>query len=708
MDKTEKGYTVGIDLGTTNSLVAKINESGQPEVLPTREMEYFLPSAVGLLPGYRYDPAHVLVGRQAANNARRNPKDTIRSIKRLMGLQLTDPKVDIVREHVKYEIVGDPARGGCLAVRLGGALLTPEEVSALILARLKEDAERVLGGPVIYAVVTVPAYFTEPQRVATERAAALAGLCLKSLLDEPTAAALAECEGDPAGAPRRLVVFDFGGGTLDVTYIHREDSSYHVLGYAGDNFLGGDDIDRAIASRIEEWIRSRGGIVTSDDAALQFLLKESAEQAKRSLSAGVPSVPVVIPHACRDSAGNTIDVDMDISQQDFARLLEPILRRIRVTMEKFIREQSIRPEYIDRVVMVGGSSAVPAVQALLKELFEPDGKPRVRLSRSPMEAVAKGAAIFAAAVRGLRCRKGHENPIDAQECGVCGQPLQLATTITDPNKPELFLTLPRSLGIRYREGENIDCYQVILPRGTLYPTAEPATQTFKLPAIDKFRLEVYEGEEPQATRNTLVTVIVVDQVPSDVKVGDPLAIHFSYDRNRKLLVSVSYPGSKDKRKPSWVVRPAQGPETVGRDDPIRSLVETLRHARAFMDEYQKFLTAGMRRSLSDMVSEAHTAVTTGDHEEAARLNQAILQMMFNGCGNASILFIAEHTVIGSDPEFGPEIKDTAQRLRVAIEGKTGEHEQLANALQTLLMSVVRKKRPTADVDVLPVEIIPYR
>jgi len=318
----KKACSVGIDLGTTNSLIAVVGADGSPQVLPNREQMMFTPSAVAARPSApgKEGPKY-LVGLLALNNARRDPRNTVRSIKRFMGLSYVDLRVQVSREHVSYKVREDTSEPGRLLVDLGGALLTPEEVCAEILRKLRTDAEaRLPSGRVDYAVITCPAYFSEPQRAATRRAGQLAGLRVKALLDEPTAAALSESRGR-TDARARLLVFDFGGGTLDFSLIQRSGNTFNVVSYGGDNFLGGDDIDRAIASHIRGHILDAGGEIGEENLRLEFELLSKAEEVKKALCGGADFYAAIIPGACRTRDGEWLDVDLEIAPEYFLRLI---------------------------------------------------------------------------------------------------------------------------------------------------------------------------------------------------------------------------------------------------------------------------------------------------------------------------------------------------------------------------------------------------
>jgi molecular chaperone DnaK len=690
------GQCIGIDLGTTNSLAAVVAASGGVDVLPNRDQDTITPSVVSLPPkGGKAEAGKYLVGKQAANNARRDPRNTIRSIKRFMGLEFSNPKVGVARQHVSYEVAEDTARAGALVVRLGTNLLTPEEVSAEILRRVHKDAEARLSGLVTHAVITVPAYFTEPQRKATRRAGVLAGLNVKAILDEPTAAALAE-RSHTSVERGRLLVFDFGGGTLDISLVQVVDKNLNVMSYTGDNFLGGDDIDRGLAHVIKEWVRDQGGEIRDDDYRLEVLLKEEAEKAKKTLAGGAETFGVVLPAACRKKDGSMLDIEMDLTQDHLARVLAPLEDRVRKLLERFLEKESLQSEHLTEVLMVGGSSAVPAFQALLRDLFEKDGSKRVRLARSPMEAVAKGAAIYGQMIKGIKCVKcGQENDLEAAACGKCKDSLEgAAFAFSKAEGGTVSQRLPRSLGVGYVQGDDPDCYQAILKKGALYPTQKPAVEPFQLPAGERFAVHIYEGDEQKASQNQLISVLRVE-APPDVREGDPVHVGFSYDRDRTLFINLSFPSSKSNHQPRWRLdKPSKGDP----DEPLQALMEVLPRVRSFLADYRDFIEPGLRVKLQDDMGQAETVIMTGDRKEAVRLRNVMFAALFHGCGVASTLFIAERTVFQDDARYGPLIRELAAKLRQQSQTKDSGREATRKALEELIHKALSERASAPEGD----------
>lgn len=707
IDLPNEGFSVGIDLGTTNSLAARVVGKGAVEIVPNREGEALTPSVVSLPPKVaKAEPGKYLVGKQAVNNARRDPRNTIRSIKRFMGLAFSDPKVQVAKTHVTYEVLEDPGREGALVVRMGESLMTPEEVSAQVLHRIKRDCESRLGGPVTHAVITVPAYFLEPQRKATRQAGIVAGLNVKAILDEPTAAAISEFE--PESVDRaRILVFDFGGGTLDFSLVQLSGGNLNVLSYGGDNFLGGDDIDRGVAELIREWIIRNDGVIKSDDYRLEILLKENAETAKKTLSSGADFALVVIPAACRKKDNSILDVEIEITQEEFGGVLAPLENRVRDLLRKYFEIESLRPEDFTHVLMVGGSSAIPAFQKLLRAVFEADGNKRVQLSRNPMEAIARGAAIYGSMIKGIKCVCGEENPLDAKSCKKCGDTLQSGSYSFDTRAGggTVSSRLPRSLGIRYRMGDDSDCYQPILRKGSTYPVPKPVEETFQLPSVERFAVHIFEGDESKASQNSQISMLQVDQIPSDVKVGDPLKVGFSYTRDRTLYITVSYPTSRSNYLGRWRLDQPSAPPP---DDPLQSLTELLPKVRSFLTEYRDFMEEGVRLKLKEDLENAQTAITTGNREEAERLRTVMMGAMFDGCGIASTLFLAEMTVASDDRELGATIKGAANKLREQCQRGDPARENTRKGLDELIHQALSKRVRGPQADDLRDWAIPVR
>ena len=343
---------IGIDLGTTFSAVAVL-EGGKPVIIPNAEGSRTTPSVVAMKDGER------MIGQVAKNQAVLNPDNTVRSIKRYMG-----------EDH---------------KVTMGGKEYTPQEVSAMILSKLKADAESYLGTKVDKAIITVPAYFSDSQRQATKDAGKIAGLEVERIINEPTAASLSY--GLDKGEEHTVLVFDFGGGTFDVSILELGDGVFEVKATNGDNHLGGDDIDQILIDYLADEFKKENGIDLREDKTSLQRLKEAAEKAKIELSTK-QSTTVNLPFITADSSGPK-HLNLDLSRAKFEQLISGILDKLKGPTEKALKDSGLSQNDINKVIFVGGSTRIPAVQQLVKGLTGKDGDKSV----NPDEAVALGAAI---------------------------------------------------------------------------------------------------------------------------------------------------------------------------------------------------------------------------------------------------------------------------------------------------------------------------
>src|SRR3954468_15659417 len=367
---------IGIDLGTTNSVVA-VMEGDQPKVLINAQGSRLTPSVVAFT-----EKGEILVGQTAKHQQVTNSKNTIFSIKRFMGRRHSEVAQE--EKMVPYKIVGGAEE--MVKVEVRGKTYTPEEVSAMILQDLKKTAETYLGEKVDQAVITVPAYFNDAQRKATKDAGEIAGLKVLRVLPEPTAAALAY--GLDKKKNEKILVFDLGGGTFDVSCLDVGDGVFEVLSINGNTHLGGDDFDEELINSLAEEFRKQEGIdLRKDPMALQRL-KEAAEKAKIELSTSMETT-INLPFITADQNGPK-HLQMTLTRTKFEQLIGDLLNKTRQPVIDALKDANLKPEQIDEVVLVGGSTRVPAVQRIVKELF--NGK-EPNKSVNPDEVVAIGAAI---------------------------------------------------------------------------------------------------------------------------------------------------------------------------------------------------------------------------------------------------------------------------------------------------------------------------
>ena len=370
------GKIIGIDLGTTNSAMAVL-EGGEPTIIVNSEGDRTTPSVVG----FRKDGERV-VGKPAKNQAVTNPENTISSIKRFIGRNYTETESE--RKTVPYNV--KPGKDGRSDVDIDGKDYTPEEISAMVLQKLKADAEKYLGEKVDKAVITVPAYFNDAQRQATKDAGKIAGLEVLRIINEPTAAALAYGL-DRTNKDEKILVFDLGGGTFDVSILELGDGVFEVASTAGDNHLGGDDWDQRVIDWLADKFQKDNGIdLRADKMALQRL-KEAAEKAKMELSS-TSQTNVNLPFITADQTGPK-HLDYTLTRAEFERITKDLLDRCRKPVEQALHDAGLRSGDIDEVILVGGSTRMPAVQELVKTMT---GKVP-NMSVNPDEVVAMGAAI---------------------------------------------------------------------------------------------------------------------------------------------------------------------------------------------------------------------------------------------------------------------------------------------------------------------------
>jgi molecular chaperone DnaK (HSP70) len=512
------GRVIGIDLGTTNS-VAAITEK-ESRVLLNRESQDLTPSVVGV---YR---RQIRVGQLAVDQAPLAPKDTVASVKRLMGRGFRDKEVQAVRGKYSYEVVA-PSDGTDEDVRviMGGEQYSPIQISAMILKKIKEDAEMRLSDQVEYAVITVPAYFTEKQKDATRKAGLLAGLKVQKILDEPTAAAIAfGIDNVGPDDSKTILVYDLGGGTFDVSVLTIVGGIFVQLDIEGDMWLGGDDFDHKIVDHVVTHIQSAYGVDARKDMRFMVKLKEKAEQAKKVLST-MNRTEITIAGMLKDDQGELIDVELEITRTEFERMIAADVARSVELVRTAIRKagDAMTPDQIDQVLLVGGSSYIPAVRKALAEVF---GERKLLMNMDPMKCVAYGAAVLAKKwAEKVECPKGHVNPGKNTICEVenCGEVLVAAV-------PGGFEAAQQVTGMNYGIQAKGDKFEIIIPKGSSFPTPEPRKERFSTPApnLKRIRVPIYAGFDPVASKNELQATVWLE-LPDKVPVDTPLEVAFSLD-----------------------------------------------------------------------------------------------------------------------------------------------------------------------------------
>jgi molecular chaperone DnaK len=481
-----KEKIIGIDLGTTNSVVA-VMEGGEPVVITNSEGSRTTPSIVAFV-----DKDTRLVGQLAKNQAITNPKNTIRSIKRFMGKRWSEVQDEL--KYVSYKVIKSGVDGTKVETDYGS--YTPQEISAFILQKMKQTAEDYLGHPVKKAVITVPAYFNDEQRQATKDAGRIAGLDVVRIINEPTAAALAYGL-DKKHKNLKVAVYDLGGGTFDISILELGDGVFEVKSTAGDTHLGGDDFDQAIMQWLmDEFKRDTGIDLSLDKMALQRL-KEAAEKAKIELS-GTHQTQINIPFITADQSGPK-HLNYTLTRAKFEQLVKHLIEKTRGPCEQALRDAGLKPSEIDEVILVGGSTRIPAVQALVKEIF---GKEPAK-SVNPDEVVAVGAAI---------------------QGGV------LAGEVTDVL---LLDVTPLSLGIETLGG----VFTRLIPRNTTIPTRKSQIFTTAADNQTAVTIHVLQGEREMARDNRTLARFELVGIPPAPRGVPQIEVTFDIDANGIVHVS---------------------------------------------------------------------------------------------------------------------------------------------------------------------------
>jgi molecular chaperone DnaK len=562
------GKIIGIDLGTTNSAMA-VMEGGQPTIIANAEGGRTTPSMVAVSKS-----GERLVGQVAKRQAVINPDNTIFSVKRLIGRKFEDPEVQRDLKLMPYQIV--KANGG-VKVKMGDKEYTPEEVSAMILGKLKADAEKFLGGPVTEAVITVPAYFDDAQRQATKDAGKIAGLEVKRIINEPTAAALAY--GLDKKTEEKIVVYDLGGGTFDVSVLELGDGVFEVKSTNGDTHLGGDDFDLVIMNHlVDEFKREQGIDLSADKAAVQRL-KEAAEKAKIELSTTTES-EINLPFITADASGPK-HFTYNLSRAKLEQLVGDLINKTAHPCEAALKDAGLSKSDINAIVLVGGMTRMPAVQAKVEELF---GKKPLQ-GVNPDEVVAVGAAVQGGVLAG------------------------------DVKDVLLLDVTPLSLGLETMGG----VFTKLIERNTTIPTSK--SQVFSTAADSQTQVEinVLQGEREFAQDNKSLGRFILDGIPPAPRGIPQVEVTFNIDANGIVNVKATDKGTGKEQHIT-----IQNSGNLNEDEVKRMQQEAEANAEA--DSKRKILVEARNHLDSLVYTAERTLKDAGDKaqpEDKSALEEAI-------------------------------------------------------------------------------------